>query len=423
MSLLFFICTRFFCCIFALGLIINISSSKAGKSEWVTDLPAPSFYGVVIFLIFSFSSRHNQVSMKKWMLLFCFQACLVQGQGLMAFNDYNRHFVVFNHGRFELVSGQPAQDFMVGGVSVLYRSYSGHLSEYRDGESREFDLHVRRYVATESISAYSIFDVLKIVKPAGLKILTRQAGEWKASDSLLFFYDALRYYVSVYYNDSVYHLEDAITRKGSIKHRLAPNLLAFISPTSNELKVFYRGKVHVLEPYMEQIDFQVGRDILAYQDHADQSFKIFYRGRTIILESLPVRTYQVADDRVAYVSYEGDFKVFDMGEIIDLLPYEPDFFDMQDQVLLFGNQNKFCVYKERTYDVMEHYIPEHYQMSRDKLLYVSANGEVVLYHHPDGKQIISTENFASVELLRNVVLVHMEHNRFRVWYQGATFNY
>jgi hypothetical protein len=346
----------------------------------------------------------------------------MQGQGLVAFNDYYDQFVVFNKGNFEILSTQPAQEFQVGGNSILFKSFSGHISNYREGEIHRYDLNVQNFVALDKISAYDIFGVLKVVKESEIETLTAHASYWDASDSLLLFYDSQRYYISVYYQDSIYRVEDVILRKNRIRNRMASNVFAFISPVSNELKIFYRGDIFVLEPYMDQLTFKAGKDILAYQDDNTQEFKVFYKGQTKTLELLPVRSFETAYGMVAYVTYEGEFKVFDKGDIHTILSYEPDFFHIKDERLIFGDRNRFCLYNEGAYDILEKYIPSQYTISRDMLAYMSANDKLILFYDGE-KKVLTTEQINYYQLIRDLVLISIGHNKYMVWYKGKKYWY
>jgi hypothetical protein len=243
---------------------------------------------------------------------------------------------------------------------------------------------------------------------------------YDAEDSLVTFYDASKSLLAVYYKGRIHMLEDGLLGKPANTFKSGDNLVAYISSRTQDFKVFYRGVNRIIEPFISGGTFTTGRDIIAYVNNADMKFRVFYKGEVMQAEEFPPLSWQAGDGIVAYVDNVGSFRVFCDGEFTDIISYRPDFYQVRNNMVIFGDKGYFKVwYNYRTY-TLETFIPEKWKAEWNTIVYLDLNRNVKTFSKGDSK-VLTYDLAEDVDLYRDVVVVNKGMNNHNVYFAGKKY--
>src|SRR4030042_3342700 len=247
--------------------------------------------------------------MKKILLIpvFGMLYCLAgHSQHLAAYSDNMDKFFVFDRGQTKQLEYLKVQDFSVGGTCLLYKDNRSRLKMYYNGEVSELSVNnISNFVALDYLAVYFYAGIIHIIENGKVKTINTHSLNYYAEDSLVAVYDNTQSFLAAYYRGRIFRLEDGLVGEQPSAFRCGDNIIAYISPRTGDLMVFYQARTYSLEPFIAEGTFKAGKDIVAYVNAADQNFKVFYRGETYAIEDFPPLSYKVGDGIVASVDNTG----------------------------------------------------------------------------------------------------------------------
>jgi hypothetical protein len=345
----------------------------------------------------------------------------VAGQQLAAYHDNQNRFFIFDKGKTIQAEYLPVKSFSVGGRCILYIDNRNHLKMYYQGEISTLEVNgISHYKALDYLSVYSLGGIVKIVEEGKVATLTTHALLYQANDSIVTFYDTSRRLLAVYYKGRVSMLEDGLTGKPYYSFGSGDNLVAYVEYPTGALKIFYNGETIIQEPNLIDGVYKAGRGIVAYVNPSDQRFKAFYQGKEYLLEEFPPESFTVGDEIVVYVDNTGSFKIFSGGEITDIASFVPDFYEVHNQMVIYGEQGYFKAwYGQQSYQ-LETFIPEKRMTEWNTIVYIDINRNVKVFSK--GELSILTYDLAEeVFLYRDVVVVNKGMNNHNVYWNGKKY--
>jgi len=362
--------------------------------------------------------------MKKALLAFMgwmFYFLAVNSQHLAAFHDNMDNFYVFDRGKIQQLEYLKVQDFSIGGTGILYKDSRKHLKMYYNGEVTELSVNnISEYKAMDYLAVYSYAGIIHIVENGKVRTINTHSLNYYAEDSLVAFYDDVQSFLAAYYRGKIYRLEDGLVGQQPTSFRCGDNIISYVSPRSGDLMVFYQGRTYSLEPFVSEGTYKAGKDIVAYVNAADQKFKVFYRGETYVIEDFPPLSYKTGDGIVAYVDNTDRFKLFYMGDVMDLSSVSPGFYDVQNRIVVFEEQGYFKTwYKDQLYE-LENYIPVKWEAQWNTIVYTDQNNHIKVFRDGDNK-VLTYDIVEDVALYRDLIVTNRGLNIHNVYYNGKKY--
>jgi hypothetical protein len=350
-------------------------------------------------------------------------ACMhhVTGQQLAAYWDNQNHFYIFDDGTSRQVEYLPVKSYQVGGTCILYINSQNRLKMYYNGKTSTLEQYAAgHYEALDYLAVYSFAGTVKVIENGAVGMLGTNIAQYLAEDSLVVYYDKGEEWLAAYYKKSTVVLEDGLAGRSFDGLAAGDNLVAWVSALSNSLKVFYQGRITVVDPFFSGSRYKAGRDILVYISEADRKFRVFYQGSQRVLEEFPPASFEVGDGIVAYVDHVGRFKVFSNGSVQEISSFAPEFYSIRNRIILFAEQGYFKTwYKEQTY-VLEHYVPADWKASWNTIVYWDMIGNLKVFR--DGvNKILTYDLVEEVQLFRDIIVVNKGMNNCDVYYKGQQY--
>lgn len=346
---------------------------------------------------------------------------LAQGGGLAAFSDFRQRFYIFDHGVKKLIEEQQVKSFKVGGNCVAYVDYADNFKVYQNGEVKTLEIgSVRHYAVTNNLLAYSMTDILKVYDNGKVKVLSPNVKEFAIGDSLIVFFDYYFNTINGYYNEKIYSRRLRLVGETIQKIEAGHNIAALITAEDRNFWIFYRGEAEMINQFVEDVNFAVGRDIVAYMDQPTRTFKAYYRGNIYDIENFEPAQYKMGDARIVYVDAVGNFKTFYDEKIATILPIEPTFFEVKDSMIVFQELDRFkCFYNGQIYEVAP-FIPEKFMFERDIIVYLDRTQNLQLFSKGETKllQYGGGGMVNDFQLIRDVVIMNIGVNTNVIYWNG-----
>ncbi len=340
-------------------------------------------------------------------------------QNLSAYHDYLDHFYVFDDGKSYHLEHLPVQNFQVGATSVAYLDNSGYFKLYHLGDTRELSRSVSHYHVTDNFVVYDSYSQLFVFDGRGKSFLSNAYSHYLAGDSIVAFYDDLKKYLAAFYKDSIYVLEDALVNDPADNFKVGDNIVAYID-SYDYLKAFYQGKEYELMLAERPVQYKCGRNIVGYINKSSLAFEAFYKAESYQLSAFSPESFQIADNRIAFVDQSGSFNLFDGGELYEVSPYAPEFYRLDDYILVFSENNYLKVYQNGQIYELENYIPSKYKIDYDKLVYLDQENHLKLFDN-GVTRVISYEKVNSFDLVKNVLVFNTGVNTIKIYYRGDIY--
>lgn len=342
-------------------------------------------------------------------------------QHMAAYLDYRNRFIVFDRGETRELENNKVMSFQVGGKCIGYQSYGNDLKVYYNGSVRTLE-HVppSGYTVTDHLMAYSVYSILKVFDNGAVKTLCTNTNGYIVEDSLIAYYDGIQQVLNVYQNGEILTIEDGLLQWPIRSYVSGDNILAYITVFDNKFKIYYRGKVEVVDENVQETVYKAGRDIVGFMNLATNAFMVFYKGNFYDLEAFAPRSFQVGDEMMAYVNDQGIFKVFENGELVTVSTFEPESYQLTDSTLVFVEDGFLKTWCDGQVYEIERYVPRVYRISERTVAYVDVNNRIKAFRHCKPLDI-SYEMVNSLDMIRNLIIFNVGVNTTRIWYNGKVY--
>jgi len=128
----------------------------------------------------------------------------------------------------------------------------------------------------------------------------------------------------------------------------------------------------------------------------------------------------MGDEMMAYVNDQGDFKVFENGELVTISTFEPEFYMLTDSTLVFhedGFLKTWC--NGKVYEI-ERYVPNLYKVSERTIAYIDVNRRIKAFRQCQPINI-SYEMVNSLDMIYNLIIYNIGVNTVKIWYNGKVY--
>jgi hypothetical protein len=345
----------------------------------------------------------------------------IDAQHLAAYLDYMDRFMVFDGGVTSEIENYKVNSFQVGGICIGYVSYGNDFKAYYRGSVRILE-HVppSEYTVTDYLLGYSIFSVLKVFDDGEVKAICNNTNGYIVEDSLIAYYDGVQKILNIYQDGQVRTIEDGLLQWPIRSYASGDNILAYITEFDNKFKIYYRGRLQVVDDNVRETVYKAGRDIVGFMNLATNAFMVFYKGRFYDLEAFAPRSFQAGDEMLAYVNDQGAFKVFENGELVTISNYEPESYQLTDSTLVFVEDGFLKTWCDGRVYVIERYVPSVYRISERTVAYIDVNNRIKAFRRCEPISI-SLEMVNSLDMIRNLIIYNVGVNTTRIWYDGKVY--
>jgi hypothetical protein len=345
----------------------------------------------------------------------------MSAQHMAAYLDYRDRFFVFDRGETRQLESYKITSFQVGGKCLGYINYGGDLKVYHNGSDRILErVPPTEYHVTDYLMGYSLYSILKVFDDGDVMTLCSNTNGYIVADSLIIYYDEVQQQLNVYQNGRIQTIEDGLMQWPIRSYDAGDNIIAYITTFDNKFKIYYRGEVIVVDDNVEETVYKAGRDIVGFMNLVTNAFMVFYKGDYFDLEPFAPKSFQMGDEMMAYVTREGDFRVFENGELITISTFEPEFYTLTDSTLIFSEDGFLKTWCDgRVYEV-ERYIPEIFRISERSVAYIDVNRRIQAFIKCK-PVTISYEMVNDLDMVRNLIIFNVGVNTTKIWYNGVVY--
>ena len=341
-------------------------------------------------------------------------------QGFAAFVNFRENFIVFDHGNFTQLEHLPIQSFKVGMWGIAYQKSNGTLMVYTNGQEIKLTDIVRNYILTESLLVYHYNNNLFVFDGVEKHHLSMDASYFKADKDVVAFYDRIDKMFKLFYKGRIYDIENALSNEPVNDYQVGDNILAYQDP-NQYLNVFFDGNKEQLMLIQGRPSYKVDKNLVAYFDQNLSSFNVYHKGRKEQLAYFKPFSYEVGDDRVAFIDDKGDFRIYENGTTRTITTVTPEMYHVEDSLIVFEEQGYLkCYYNQQIYTI-ENFIPERMKLHYNTLAYIDQQNHFNVFSKGK-KRTISIEPVNFFEVKWGVVWYQVGVNTNKVFFNGKIYD-
>ncbi len=358
--------------------------------------------------------------LRKHLLFLLFISCfhISNAQYISAYEDNRNYFYVFENGFPRQLETAPVGKYKIAGNSMLYVNNANELRVWYAGQKLEIgEAANTNLFASANLLYYTCINTLSVIEKGNPIILSYFLREYKAGDNIIAFKDDRLEVLKVYYNGTIHEIEYTLASDLN-KFDVGYNTMAFTNG-SHEFKVFCEGEIYELATW-EPDQFLCGKDMVAFIDGGSKQFNLFYKDKIIKLENFSPLSMQMGHSVLAYVSDENALKVFQNGKLLKLEAFEPDFYKVKDDLLVFYCNQRFQVINNGVRYELENAPPRSYVVSRNYMAYLDNAGRLKFFDN--GKtNLVTTETVDSYEVNGDVLKYYVANNTAKIYWKGKNY--
>lgn len=360
-----------------------------------------------------------------FLLIVALSGLKVYSQDMVCYMDFRDRFFIFDEGQIFQESGLEVQKYGITNNAIVYFNNQKDLMVYRNGKTTKVTFNANDFITTDYLISYQGGTGLKVIDNGKIHELTMNLGFYKVTDSLALYEDQLKNNFNVYYKGQTQVLSTGIYDNPASDITAGENIFVFHNPQGRKYQVFWNNEIKDVLNTSEKMYFSCGRNIMSFNDPVTQTFVIYYKGEFLDAEELHVKKHKAGDDFIAYQDVQGNLKVFDplnKFEIQNISSYEPDFFKVQDRMIVFTeNKNIFKAYdgiKVRTLE--SNFVPPTYKMDNNLLVWVDQMGGLKALIDGEVVQVIS-EKIKDFEVHGNCIKIQLQNDNYTIYWKGKLY--
>ena len=295
-------------------------------------------------------------------------------QTVVPFRDFNNFFLTYENGGFKTLEIQPVKDYKAGDEFVAYIDTRGNLRLY-DGRQRKdiTNLNVE-YQVSDHLLGYMIGPTLNMWERGRLQTLTYFGRNFLVKDSLILFEDTRFNTLNVYWRKNTMPLATIIGDL-YVPTTVGENIVVF-KDNGNLYKVFHEGLIYEIFSWSGAVDFQLGTDILCFNDPTTRTFVAFENGQFTDIESQYMRKYKAGRGFIVYEDLNSNLWYYSKGEKILLTNFISSFWDVRDDVVVWGENNYMFTLVDGVKVQIANFIPTSWEIKNNTIAYRNIMGGV-----------------------------------------------
>lgn len=343
---------------------------------------------------------------------------LLSAQAVIPLVDFNGYFRSFQNGFFRQLEFQRIKEYKYGDNVVAYFDNKSNLRVFDGSEPRDLANIQCEYEVSDNLLVWKIGPTLNLWDDGELTTLSYYADKFIIKDSLVVFQDTRWNTLKVYYNKEVYTLVTSSTDLW-MPEFIGENIIAF-RDNGNFYKVFWRGKIYDLDVWHNPIHFEGDIDILAFNDPINGTFAIFEDGQFFDLENFHVKSYKAGNGFVVYEDRNGNLIRYENGKTNVISNFGASFWEMKDNVLVWGENNTFYTwYNDEKVQVCR-YIPSEYKIKNSVFGFRNLMGGINFFYEGQVHELTNQMN-SDFNIHGNALLVSLFNRSYLLFYEGKKY--
>ncbi|MBL7952924.1 MAG: hypothetical protein JNM62_14535 [Flavobacteriales bacterium] len=329
--------------------------------------------------------------------------------------------MVFAGKRFTEADARPAQRMHALSDALLYVDHGGALCLYAL-EARSPVVLERSAVDELQVSgdrvAWRKADTLSILRGGRGQRIATGVQRFRVSDSLVVFIDSIEHELAVHWRGQRIVLATVQQGSEAPQWNQGSNTVTFYDRSRRSVFLFQQGVVRTLTNSTDVGIAVNGDDIVGYWDDVLDEFKGEAGAAPVRLSGMKPITAQAGNGIIAFLDGTVKLKAWKGSEVLQLTDSMPAQYWVKDRVLLYLWAGQLMCLTEAGPMAVEEYVPEHWQVSGDLLVYLDLDrrirgirgdgervrfgneagidgfqlfGDAVLYRSPAGPITIATE--------------------------------
>ena len=343
----------------------------------------------------------------------------IKAQNISFFSDYLGNVSVFDNGKIKQIEYMPLKSYKIGNKAFAYEDNSDFFKIYYNNYVHKIVTSVGEYKMSNNLIAYSYNNILKVFDNGNSISLSNAITHYYLGDDVVVWFDDIEKKLKAYYGKEIYELDDALASGEIGEVYVGKNIAAYVD-SKGYMNIFYNKEIIPID-YAERIkSIKVGKNIVAYVEEPVNNFQTFYFGEPVELENFEPKSYKAGDNFLAYVDANNYLKVFSNLQTETISFDNPDFYDVKDQLMIFGVQNYFKVYYNGRVFTLENYIPSEYKFQNNVICYIDQLGNLKYF---DGSKVetLSYESITDFELHGNIVKYKFGVSSENIYFNGKTY--
>ncbi|MCK9255700.1 MAG: hypothetical protein GX793_08340 [Bacteroidales bacterium] len=343
----------------------------------------------------------------------------VNAQNISFLTDYLNNVSVFDNGNLKQVEHLPIKSYIVGNNMFAYEDNAGNFKIYHNHFLHKLSSFASSYMVSDNLAAWKMNTQLKVFDKGSSLTLSTMAQEYFLSDDIVVWFDDYEKKLKAYYNKEIYELDDALATGSSNEVFISENIVAFVA-SQGYLGVFYEGEIEDLGYYDRIKSLEIGRDIIAFVEEPLNNFQVYYFGDISDIESFEPNSYKTGDSFVAYVDANKYLKVFYNYKVETISFDEPNFYEVADELMVFGVQNYFKVWYKGQVFTLDSHIPQNYKINNNVAAWIDQLGYLKFF---DGQKVetISYEKIENFEIHGSCVKYSFGVHSENIYFQAKTY--
>jgi hypothetical protein len=343
----------------------------------------------------------------------------VNAQNISFLSDYLGNVLVFDNGNLKQIEHLPLKSYKIGNNSFAYVDNADDFKIYNNHFVHKLAVSVSEYQVTNNYIAYNISSILRLFDNGKNLSLSNDVGAYYLGENIIVWFDNIEKKLKTYSNGEILELDDALATDEINTVKVGKNIAAY-TDSRGYMNIFYGGEIFELD-YKDRIkSIAVGKDIVAFVEEPINSFSVFYFGEIVKLETFEPISYKAGDSFLVYEDLNNYLKMFSNFNVETISFDKPDFYEVNDQLIVFSVQGYFKVFSDGKIYTLENYIPNDYIFHNNILCYIDQLGNLKYF---DGNKVetISYEQLSSMELHGNIVKYKFGVNSENLYFNGRTY--
>lgn len=313
----------------------------------------------------------------------------------------------------------PFKSYTATNTCLAYEDNAGNLKIYHNNYVHSASNFISDYKATDNLVAFRMNTQLKVFDNGSIKNLSVNITDYYVGDDVVVWFDDFEKRLKVYYGQETFEIDDALATGEMSPVKVGENTVAFVD-SKDYMNIFYEGIVDQV-CYADRVkSMELGRDIVVWVEEPVNNFQAYYFGEFIELESFEPMSYKAGDMFVAYVDANSYLKVFRNYKTETISFDNPDFYDVADEIMVFGEKNYFKLYYDGKIITLDSHIPSDYKINNNVVAWVDQMGNLKFFDGVETKTI-SYENISDFELHGNIVKYTFGVNSENLYHKGTTY--
>ncbi|WP_133122077.1 hypothetical protein [Brumimicrobium salinarum] len=349
-------------------------------------------------------------------LLLCLSLKL-NSQSVFPLIDNREYFKSFHEGQTRQLDFLKPIDYKYSEEIIAYIDSKSDLYVYDGRKSEKLSGLANDYKIGINLLAWNAGPILSMWDNGEKQTLTRFAGRYVVSDSLIVYEDRRENAIKVYYRGEVHDLYYSVSDV-HLPQYIGSNTVAFTG-NGNVNYAFVGGKIIEIGVFNEHIAYATGANLVAFNDPFNQTFAVAFQNEVLDIEPTMVQSYKTGYDQIVYLDRNENLKALIRGEIVELSTYA-SFYEIFRDLIVWGENGVFyAYYKGKRYEVAN-YIPQEYKLRDGIVAFRNLNGGVSVFHNNE-VEIISNLSGAPFEVNGNTVRVQVNKGNYVFFKNGFTY--